>query len=47
MKTKSELLSKSGATTSILSKLFIYIEPMQRIKTVTEYSKELEKLLKK
>ena len=42
MKPKSKLLSISGATTSILSRMFIEIEPMRRIKTVTEYSKELD-----
>lgn len=42
MKTQNELLSKSGATTSILSRLFIEVEPMGRIKTVTEYSKQLK-----
>lgn len=42
MNSENKLLSKSGAATSILSRLFIEIEPMQRIKTVTEYSKELK-----
>lgn len=42
MKPKSKLLSKSGATTSILSRLFILVEPFERIKTVTEYTKELK-----
>lgn len=42
MNSNNNLFSKIGHTVSILSKLFIAIEPMERIKTVTAYSKDLK-----
>ena len=42
MNSNNNLFSKIGHTVSILSKLFIAIEPIQRIKTVTAYSKDLK-----
>ena len=41
MKTKN-LLSKVGSTTATLSRLFICLDPMDKIKTVTEFSKQLK-----
>lgn len=41
MKTRN-LLSKVGSTTATLSRLFICLDPMDKIKTVTEFSKQLK-----
>lgn len=42
MNSNNNLFSKIGHTVSILSKLFLSIEPIERIKTVTAYSKDLK-----
>lgn len=41
MNNKNNLLSKSGYATSELAKKFIYSDTNEKIKTVTEYSKEI------